>query len=355
MLSGLDEVGRDAWNELWTRSDSPSVFASHEWATAWWNSRAEGRQLRIYTAHDGGRLIGLVPTAWPVGGAASGPVVLVGDEHADYAALLTECGRPDAFQALLEAICADLPRGGQLLLRDVRSDSVHARLLAGAAEGRLTRWRLDGQMPSPRSTLDSERLAAIVNKDSLRRHARKLARLGKVDVSHLTLAEDILPRLDAFFDQHVARWAPTGSPSLFLKEHNRALYRRLVREFSGSGRLVFTEVALDGAPVASHFGFVSEADLIWYKPAFDLRLASVSPGEVLIRELFLYAAALGLTGVDFTRFCNQERATLTFVRYQRRADAIAARGARAGKEFAKAVLPAPIADRLRAWARPDRA
>jgi CelD/BcsL family acetyltransferase involved in cellulose biosynthesis len=120
-------------------------------------------------------------------------------------------------------------------------------------------------------------------------------------VEHLTDAAAIQPLLQEFFDQHLGRWAGTPTPSLFRRPHNQELYRALVRNFAGSGQVIFSVVRLGGRPVAQHFGLLSRGDLLWYKPTFDIELARHSPGEVLLKSLVEYARDRGLGGLDFTR------------------------------------------------------
>ena len=331
VVRSLESIGREAWNALWRNSDTPTVFSCYEWMDAWWRSCHEDRDLRIYAAWLEDRLVGLLPTAWP-SEARIGvePVVILGDEHADYAAILVDRALPQAIGVLLDAACRDLPSCGRLLLRDLRDDSACAAQLEIRARGRLDKWCLADVIPCPRASLDTGRAFELAGKESLRRHARKLARAGEVAVHHYRDAPSILPRLDAFFAQHVARWAESEWPSLFNKETNRAVYRALAETLGGTGRLVYTEVTLDGRPVACHFGFLSENDLVWYKPSFDPALAKMSPGEVLIQSLLLWAGDQRLAGLDFTRggeafkrrFADEERQDLTYAYFASRTTAL---------------------------------
>lgn len=322
----FDDIGVECWQELWRRAEVPSVFARYEWLVSWWRACAGNRRLRLYVARDRGRVVAVLPTAWPIESMLSRePVVLVGHEHADYAAILVDRARPDAVATLLAVVAADLPAGGTFRVADVRSDSSHARLLAQLAGSWRSRWRLESEVPCPRASLAGSRLDELTRKESLRRHSNKLARLGTIAVDHFHSAAEILPHLEAFFAQHVERWSGTDSPSLFLREHNRELYREWARTLAPTGELVYTEITLDGTPVACHFGFISEGDLVWYKPCFAMALAKVSPGEVLIKELLLLAGARGLAGMDFTRgaeafkqrFADQQRLAMTFVLHGR--------------------------------------
>lgn len=357
---GLESIGPTAWNALWQRSEIPSVFARYEWASAW--SRVFGTQgsTRIYAAWLDDTLVGVLPTLWPRDSQST--TVLIGDWHSDYAGVLTDRESPETFPALLRAVCADIPANGRLSLADIRSDSSYRAELDRLCSHMASQWlRVDGTT-CPRTEITPERVQALINKDSLRRHYRKLQKLGEVVVRHEFDAASILPRLGDFFAQHLARWAHTDSPSLFLDERHRVFYRELVKAFAGTEQLVFTEVTLDGRAVAFHLGFVSEGDFIWYKPSFDPELSKVSPGETLLRELFLWALERELSGFDFTRggesfkarFATHQRHTADYVYHGSRMAALSAHSAHSWKQakrLGRERLPAPVADWVRGWLR----
>lgn len=321
VFSDLSSIGEASWNRLWSQSEVPSVFTRYEWVSAWLQAFRSTSQLRLYVLCEDSEPIGILPLIWPREPRA--PVSLVGDDHADYASVLTRAGRTDAFIVLLQAACADLRYGQCLSLKDVREDSPYFGIL-GAYTRRSLCWMMTAQTPCPRTSLDEARVGALVNKRSLRRHSRKLRSAGKVQIQHYQDADSILERLQYFFEQHIARWASTPYPSLFSKPANRRFYEELARAFDRSGHLIYTELALDGRAVACHFGFISEQDLLWYKPSFDVGFAEISPGEALLQELIRWAGEQRLRGLDFTRggepfkyrFADQTRQTTTFTYYR---------------------------------------
>lgn len=333
----FDEIGEECWQELWSRAEVASVFARYEWLVAWWRTCAQERLLRLYVAREKNRVLAILPTAWPHESKLSRePVVLVGNEHADYAAILVDRKRPDALATLLTVLGGDLPAYATFRIADVRSDSTYAGLFARFARPWWSNWQPEGVVPCPRATLGRDRLNKLLKKKSLRRHSNGLAKLGTLKVRHMQSAAEILPRLDTFFAQHVERWSRTASPSLFLREYNRKLYREWARCLAPTGHLVYTEITLDETPVACHFGFISEGDLVWYKPSFAIDLAKHSPGEVLIRELLLLAGTLGLAGMDFTRgaeafkqrFADQQRLAVTYLHHGRHRTSVQRRAQR---------------------------
>lgn len=88
--------------------------------------------------------------------------------------------------------------------------------------------------------------------------------------------------------------------SQFVDDAQRRLFRKIVERLSPTGWLRFTEVRLDGRLAAAHLGFFHEGRFIWYKPTYEPDLASLSPGNVLIRRLFLLARDEGAREFDFT-------------------------------------------------------
>ena len=65
------------------------------------------------------------------------------------------------------------------------------------------------------------------------------------------------------------------------------------------GWLRLTMVLLDDQPIACHLGMALDGVHHWYKPAFDVRFARYSPGEVLLRNLILAAREDGAQTFDF--------------------------------------------------------
>src|SRR5262249_22618932 len=158
-------------------------------------------------------------------------------------------------------------------------------------------------------------LRAALGKESLRRHHKKLSKLGEVRLRHLEDPEEVERHLPAFFRLHVARRALAGDRSLFCRDEPRAFYRALVRELDARDALRFAVLEVDGRPVAYHLGFECGGKFIWYKPAFDVAYWDYSPGEVLIKALLEYVADHELEEFDFTtgdeafkgRFANRVR------------------------------------------------
>lgn len=320
------------WNDLVARSETRSVFQTYEWLHSWWRSFRSTCDLRLLTVTDGPRPVAVAPLVSCQQGAKR-VVRFIGDGRADYSDILVGERRSDAIASVLSALHAD-PAWHVLELNNIPEVSSTASMVAAAAEGLGYHVLIEPQFLCPSLVIRAheEEAMAIRDKASVRRKRHKLDRLGNVAVRHLQSVQDIEPLLDTFFEQHVDRWAPTESPSLFLRPENREFYRALARELAPVGRLLFTVLELDGRPIAMHYGFVHGGVLTWYKPSFDRALLEHSPGTVMVGHLVAYAIEKGYDELDFTlgneafknRFTNTMRRTVRVRVFRSRTEYLAA-------------------------------
>ena len=303
-----------AWNRLADASPSATVFQTFEWLEAWWRAFGVDDRLRVVLRFEGETLAAAAPLMTcdvrAYGRARTG-LTFTGGMQTDYCELLA---RDDAalrglVRALRSEVAWDL-----LDLSRIPATSATARVLAEELPG----WRSAVTVSDicPAYVFDAEHDGEdVLGKKSIRRHVNSFRKAGTAEVRHLTTAAEVAPELDEFFQQHVDRRSSTGVPSNFLDPRSRRFYGLLPDALAPPGTLLFTVVALDGKAAAYHFGFVHRGRLIWYKPSFAMHLARLSPGEVLLAELFTYCRTHALSELDFTvgdepfktRFCTVKR------------------------------------------------
>lgn len=320
--TGLEE----AWDRLLERAGGGSVFQTLPWQQAWWDAFGAGHRLLPVLAYAGARLVGIAPLM-----ASRRRLHFIGStNHAsDYCDFIVDPEFPEAIGALLDCACAVAGPFRRIDLAHLPAHSPSCAPLLGHFSERGVRFRTRIEQVAPARRLGdsvADRLAA--NKQSLRRHTRHFRETGDLRFERPRDEAGVLRYLDAFFDQHVARWGGTGTPSQFRDPAQRAFYRGLVRRLLPRGWLRFDAMLFNGEPVAFHLGFEYRRRFIWYKPAFDIRLASRSPGEVLIKYLLEDAIDRGLEEFDFTvgaesfkfRFANVVRHVARATAYASPAD-----------------------------------
>lgn len=283
------------WDATAARGDTRTVFQQLHWQRCWWQSYGRGT-LIVASASDARGVTAIAPLF-----VDGGMAFFVGSGGSDYLDFVGDVNGPGVLEAILAAVLEQVP--GLLGFRFYHlpaSSRTGARLHEAAARLGLSCVDEGGQV-APALDLGpcGEAGLRAAQKQSLLRHERALARAGHLSIDHLRHAAQILPQLDAFFDQHVRRWQSTPHPSLFCDPVHRDFFRRLAAGADGVDWLRFTVVALDGRPIAFHFGFSLAGSTLWYKPSFEIELARKSPGEVLLRQLLLAAVQEQARVFDF--------------------------------------------------------
>jgi CelD/BcsL family acetyltransferase involved in cellulose biosynthesis len=311
-----------AWNALLPTSDTNSVFQTHAWNRSWFEAFREHFEPCIVTVSDGHGIAGIAPLVIARNGSRDRVIRFLGDGRSDYCDFLTGPNKEEAMRAMFAAVFSGVD-WDVMELHNVPAGSRTTAMAQAICSQAGYKVLVADQFLCPTLMIagheDSAR--AILNKPSLRRPTNYFQRAGRLVCRDLTGAEEIEPYLDQFFEQHVGRWNGTRSPSLFVNGRNRAFYRVLTRNLSGSGALLFSVIELDGRPIAFHYGFDYNRSVIWYKPSFDITHAAHSPGLVLMRHLIDYAVGHDRRELDFTvgdepfkrRFTNLTRKTVSLL------------------------------------------
>lgn len=358
-LSGIEA----AWDGLLERCPGGSVFQSFPWHLCWWRAFGGPHELSVILAYSGSRLVGIAPmmvAREPGGnGHARQQLHFIGStNHAsDYCDFIVDADVPEALDALLEALSAGAGNFHRIDLSHFPSHSPNQGPTLQYFRSRGMRASIEHAVDAPVRILgDAAADMKTANKASLKRHTNFLRKAGELRFHRCASQAEILGYLDRFFDQHKARRAQTESPSQFLDPAQQVFYRDLVQQLHPHGWLRFDVVLFNGEPLAFHFGFEYRRRFIWYKPTFDTRFTSRSPGEVLIKFLLEDAIERKLEEFDFTvgaepfkyRFANRIRSNNRLVVFRSASDYWIHRGKTAVKRLLRrsaspagnAVLPA---------------
>lgn len=289
---------RNDWNTLIRHSPTNTVFQTHQWANAWWKTFGGHYRLRYLSIEDGGRLSGFAPLmAMP---STTGDTLhFLADANSDYCDFAAEGNRYAALDAVVKFLAYELRGWDSLVLHNLPEQSPNlAALMTLCAKHGL--WpRLSRRFAAPRIRFDADGQDFRL-KYSVRRHCNRMERIGRVEFRLVSEKRD-LPRLLAIlYEQHIARYRHKGERSLFENALSRQFYANLAEELLDAGWLHFSELLLDGRTIATHFGFVYDKVLTWYKPAFDIAHRQYSPGTVLLKHLIDYAGRHRLDALDFT-------------------------------------------------------
>ena len=297
VLSGFDDpaVGPERWANLLAHGDTDEVFLTWDWLRAWWETLGRG-QLLLIAAQRENEVIALAPFY-----SEAGMVFFLGSGfQAYYLDFLGDISQPEVLDALLRTardhVC-DFQGFQFFWIPAVSGTSQYLR--EAAPRLGLTIHQM-WSLPSPLLDVvgQPEVALAMTRKKSLMRHERGFQRSGKLDVLHLQDSQTVRSQLPEFFEQHIVRWAAKSKRSGLREEARRQFFQRLTCIGADQGWLRFTRIAWDGRPVAFHFGFCYKGRYQWYRPSFEIELARMSPGEVLIRQTILAAIEEGAHTFD---------------------------------------------------------
>ncbi len=295
VLSGFDDptITPASWSNLLRRGDTDAVNLTWHWQRCWWETWGRG-QLLLIAVLRGGELQAIAPLF-----AEAGMVFnICPEDHLDF---VGDIGQPEMLQAILETARMHVDGFLGFRLYFIPNTSLTGARLVTAAANLDLQCYCEEQLPSPWLDIRNQPEIAqrCTRKKSLLRHEQYFRREGQMTVDTLTDAKEVLPHVNEFFNQHIARRATTSHPSSFVEPKHRAYYRNLTDMSASQGWLRFTRIAWNGRPIAYHFGLLYRGRYLWGIPTFDIELSRHSPGEVLLRQVLLRAIAEGAGQFDF--------------------------------------------------------
>jgi CelD/BcsL family acetyltransferase involved in cellulose biosynthesis len=314
-FASLEPV-RSQWQRLWEADPVAEIFQSFPWCRAWWQGYGAGRQLHCIVVRHRELIVGILPLV-----REDRTFHFLGALQADYGDIL--CEEQNAGAVLTAALGTLLASHDwkECVLDHLSENSRLVRNL-GKVPARLRRnLRLVAAGHAPTIMVGKEPgiLGSLAAKKHLRRHENKLAKSGGISFRFLPAREEIRRHLPAFFQHQIRRRILHGQQSSCLQPEFSSFLRSLVEELDPARHLRFGILEWGGRPLAYHIGFLANGKFTMYQQAFDVDAWDHSPGEVLLRQLFLYAEQSVSREFDFSvgeepykaRFASHFKANFT--------------------------------------------
>jgi CelD/BcsL family acetyltransferase involved in cellulose biosynthesis len=292
---------RAEWDGLAARGPVDVPFVAHGWIAAWLDAFAPRAAPLVLVARTGsGEPLGMAPFLEERRAGRTWLVSPANDHSCRFEWVL---GRdPGSAAAALWGHLRERLRWDVLLLRDVPRDGPTSTLveqLARADRHLVGRW---ASVASPRLALgggSAEERTSAKFRANLRRRARRLHELGAVALRRDGAPADADGALADFLALEASGWKGEGGTAIALDPALVRFYEGIVRDAARRGTLAVRALTVDGRPVAVHLGVVHRGVYHLPKTAYDERLASVSPGQLLQREVLAECEARGLAAFDF--------------------------------------------------------
>jgi len=294
------EALRSEWRALWTRCVDATPFQSPDWLIPWWRHLGAGAgQLEVLTLRLDQRLVGLAP--WVVQTDENGRTLRsLGVGVSDYLGPILD---PDVRIAGAYAI-AEFLNTYQLSwdradFSDLRPDSVLLNLpmpVAGAVE-------IVPCASCPSVDLHPDRRARLASswRQKLDYDWRRLRRTGEVVIERVQ--EENAPELfDALVELHTARWTEKdGGRGVLADEAVQRFHRDVVPAFLAVEVLRLNGLRVDGAIVASYYGFLRGDRAYYYLGGFSPEWDRFGVGNLMVDDAMSEAAREGAHTFDFLR------------------------------------------------------
>jgi len=287
-------VSPDVWNQLLAQGDTRRGELSWKAQRRWWQDHERPDKLLLVLVHRDGKPQAIAPL-FVEGGMA---INLCPVTQLDFVGDVSD---PFVLDAMIQAVRSNIPDFWGLRLYFVPHISRTGKLLEQAAARLGLKCYMEDELPAPFIDIrgKSEAARACTNQKTMLRREKTLRREGTLDVKHFRSADDVLPQLEMFFEQHIGRWADTPTPSVFRNPAERESFTQRTRELAVMGCLRFSVLLWNGRPIAFHRGTCVEGHYKYGKASFAIDLAHYSPGTVLMRHLLLEAIDEGAHTFDF--------------------------------------------------------
>ena len=273
------------WNELVLRMESPEVFFTYEWALA--VSRGYEGSVRplLMLGYERDVLVGVA--AFAIDEEQQRASFLAGNT-ADYCDFVSDPSRRPEFV--------------NLVLRELRPLAPHLTLPNLPASS-ATAWALKNssfqqgsayfsrpafqcaQVDVPTSVQRESVKHAMRSKQTIRRQLKAMAKIGPVEISHLSAWPEICETLPAYREAHLQRFFSLGRTSNLADTQRWAFLLELARLLSDQGWMTLSRLTLAGQPIAWNYGFRFAESWFCYQAAFDLRFQGYDPGICLLARI----------------------------------------------------------------------
>jgi CelD/BcsL family acetyltransferase involved in cellulose biosynthesis len=129
-------------------------------------------------------------------------------------------------------------------------------------------------------------------RNNFNRHWRKLSKSGKIEWRLIRGDVDWPKHIAIFLNLENLGWKGIQSTSLVSRDNDRLFFQEMIMNFAKHEQLFFTELHLDGRPIASTVNLVHNRTGFGFKLAWDPQNYYASPGILNIVELIRHAPEL---------------------------------------------------------------
>lgn len=300
---------RDDWTDLLSDCDAATAFTTWEWASAWWKSYGDGKELRILRIGDDERLLAIVPLyrrRFRNFGVRFTGAFLIGDGSgdSDYLDAIVRRGAETVVsKALVESLVDGTLECDLLFLSEVLTTSRVLACMRNACDKSPPFWQevevACTYVDLPESWDAYLKALAPRMRTKVRSLARELEQKHRVRYELCDGPHDLEPRLDDLFRLHALRWEGKRQKGVFGGAARRRFYVELSKAFQSRGWLRLYSLAVDDRYVAHQFCFQYGHIMFLLQEGFDPAWEKNGVGNVLRAHVMRDCIERKVTSYDF--------------------------------------------------------
>lgn len=276
----------DAAREIWTRhaEEQDNIFATWEWAQAWWSIYGEGREFFAHQVFDqDGQSIGVLPLY--IARTRFGRLArFIGHGPADQLGPVTRAENRGAVAAALRGLIGAAGSPAVLLAERMRADERWEEML----RGRHIRHESFSLIDLEGLDWDAWLATKSANfRQQTRKAERRLIRDHRLEYRLVTREEEVLEALDTLIHLHDARW--DGASAAFGPKR-RNFHEKFAVAAARRGWLRILLATVDGEPAAAWLGYRYAAAESSYLMGRAPQWSSENVGSVLRMHAIRQAA-----------------------------------------------------------------
>lgn len=304
---------RDEWAALAPRARTTNAFVNWAFLDTWWEHFHRAREGRIYLVRDAsGEPIGIVPlyveeVATRLGvvsvlrNVGFGDVVLP-----DFLDALVERGREEEVAQALEPVLLADDAWEYAEFSDLDPEGSLPRIASTWARRRVFEAQSEARAICPYIELPADFETYLMGRNphfrqQLRRYRRKLHKDFAVEWKQVGVDLDVYAGIEQLARLHQERMESTDRGGNFRKGDYLDFHRDLALRLEGSDALYFWVLFIEGAPAATHYGFVSGRTYYGYQMGFTRRYHKYSPGHYMTGVVMEKLIERGVTEMNLLR------------------------------------------------------
>ncbi len=304
--TGFEKL-RGEWNALLRRSDTDTIFLTHEWQSTWWRFFAPGRDLFLLALRERGELVGIAPfyrQRLPEGQAVI--QLIGGTEISDYLNLIALPGyHEQVYQAIFEFLCSEIVDWEAIDLHCLPTAVSHYELLreVTARQGLAIQRRVEDVCPVIPLPATWDEYLSMLDKKQRHELRRKMRRAEREADIHWYMTSDphsLTKDMEDFFDLH--RKSSPDKEDFMSETEMQHFFHEAARFALDRGWLELSFLLINGEKAASMLCFAYNNRTLVYNSGYDpQRFARLSPGIVLLAYHIQDSIAKGRAAFDFLR------------------------------------------------------